>query len=131
MHEYTIKDIYFSREEYISVKVALNLVDEHKVVLKFMNGFVKGFSNRDQTEDEVKDELKKVLLANDKLLLIRLVRIALGQEAIKKQLRAKENGVFEINHTKWDKVLSNIKEEKEKLAKDRLELLLAEGLSEL
>jgi len=110
-------------EGYASVKVSLDLKDKHIIVLKFMNGFIEDLIDGVPSEEEIKNILEKLLTDDDNLYLIRLTRIALGNDLIKKQLKARQNGIFGIDSTKWKKIVGKVEEEE-------LELILTEGLSE-
>ena len=123
MYQYKIQSMQLHSEGYASVKVSLDLKDKHIIVLKFMNGFIEDLIDGAPSEEEIKNILEKLLTDDDNLYLIRLTRIALGNDLIKKQLKARQNGIFGIDSTKWKKIVGKVEEEE-------LELILIEGLSE-
>lgn len=121
MYKYSIISTNLAPQGYFLIKVSLNEKHEHIIVFKFMNGFIKDLLNNAPSQEEIENTLKPILKENDNFLLIRLVRIALGNETIKEQLRAKQNGIFSIDTLKWQQILNKVKEEE-------LELILAQGL---
>lgn len=76
------------------------------------------------SEEEVKTKLENLLSNKDNFLLIRLIRLALGNEIIKQQLQNGQNGIFNIDLGKWEKILKKIKEEK-------LERILTQGIRDI
>ena len=89
-----------------------------------MNGFIEDLVNEVPSEEDVKNKLKKLLTEDDNLYLIRLTRIALGNELIKTQLKDKKNGIFSIDSIKWKKIVNKIEEEE-------LDLILEQGIRDL
>lgn len=55
---------------------------------------------------------------------IRLVRLALGSERIKTQLRANQTGIFILTSEKWQQIMDRIE-------KEELESILAQGLEDI
>lgn len=123
MYQYKIQSIQMHSEGYVAVKVSLDSKSEHIIVLRFTNGFIEDLIDGVPSEEEIKNMLQKLLTDDDNLYLIRLTRIALGNDLIKKQLKARQNGIFGIDSTKWKKIVGKVEEEE-------LELILTEGLSE-
>ena len=121
--QYKIQSMQMHSEGYVTVKVSLDSKDKHIIVLKFMNGFIEDLIDGAPSEEEIKNILEKLLTDDDNLYLIRLTRIALGNDLIKKQLKASQNGIFGIDSTKWKKIVGKVEEEE-------LDLILTEGLSE-
>jgi hypothetical protein len=114
-------------EGYICVRVSLDSKGEHIIVLRFTNGFIEYLEyNVDAvlSEEEIKNILQKLLTDDDNLYLIRLTRIALGNNLIKKQLKARRNGIFDIDCIKWIKIVNKIEAED-------LEIILSEGLEDI
>jgi len=122
MYQYNIKSIQMHPEGYFLVYVSLDPRDKHIIVLKFINGFIEDLINGGPSEEKIKNKLKELLTENDNLYLIRLTRIALGNESTKEELRKRKNGIFDIDYIKWKRVVNKIEEEE-------LELILAQGLS--
>lgn len=129
--EYKIQSIQTTPEGYFLTHISLDIEKKHIIVLKFMNGFIKHLASSDSLTEEIESKLRKMLLENDNLLLIRLTRIALGNESIKKQLRNKENGILDINYSKWQRIIEKLKQEREDIEKANLELILAQGIEDL
>lgn len=126
MYQYKIQSMQMHSEGYVAVKVSLDSKDKHIIVLKFTNGFIEYLEyiiDGVPSEEEIKNMLQKLLTDDDNLYLIRLTRIALGNDLIKKQLKASQNGIFGIDSTKWKKIVGKVEEEE-------LDLILTEGLSE-
>lgn len=123
MYPYKIEKISLHAEGYATVKVILDVEAEYKILLKFTTGFIEDFIVGSVSEEEVISKLENLLLKKDSFLLIRLVRLALGNSIIKKQLQADEEGIFNIDLAKWRRILRRLKEEK-------LELILADGIED-
>ena len=66
----------------------------------------------------------KRLTENNNFYLIRLTRIALGNEGVKEDLRSGKNGIFEINYIKWRKIVNKVEQEE-------LESILAQGIEDI
>ncbi len=124
MYTYEIEETSLHLDGYAEVKVSLDIEREYKIVLKFTNGFIENFIIGAASEEEIKNKLQNLLLKKDKFLLIRLVRLALGNQNIKKQLQADQDGIFSIDLVKWERILKKLKEEK-------LETILTEGLEDI
>ena len=123
MFDYTVAGMYSNPEGFFSVKVNLGKKEKYKIILKFSNELIEKIINNVSSKDETEDNLNFLLMENDKFLFIRLVRIALGNEAIKIQLRAKQNGMFIIDSPRWQQIMN-------KIEREELELILAEGFPE-
>ena len=130
MYNYKIKTIKVTPEECFIVRVSLDEKDKYIIILKFMNGFINHFIG-DYLDEQIESKLKKLLLQNDNLLLIRLTRLALGDESIKKLLRNNEIGIFNISYVKWEQILEALKQEELKVEKEKLEAILEQGLADL
>jgi hypothetical protein len=76
------------------------------------------------SEEEIENKLNALLMANSKFLFIRLVRLALGSERIKTQLRANQTGIFILTGEKWQQIMDRIE-------KEELEAILAQGLEDI
>jgi hypothetical protein len=124
MYQYKIQSIQMHPEGYFLVHVSLDPKNKHIIVLKFMNGFIEDLINGAPSEEKIKNKLKELLTESDDLYLIRLTRIALGNELIKEELRKRKNGIFDIDYIKWKRIVNKIEEEE-------LELILAQGLSNI
>lgn len=107
MYQYKIQSMQIHPEGYVSVKVSLDSKDKHIIVLRFTNGFIEYLEyliDGVPSEEEIKNILEKLLTDDDNLYLIRLTRIALGNDLIKKQLKARQNGIFGIDSARWRKI---------------------------
>jgi len=124
IYDYTVIGMFLNPEGFFSVKVSLDKKDEHKIILKFANKLIEDLFKNLLSEEEIENKLNALLMENNKFLFIRLVRLALGSERIKTQLRANQTGIFILTSEKWQKILKNLKEEK-------LEAILAEGLEDI
>ena len=124
IYDYTVIGMFLNPEGFFSVKVSLDKKDEHKIILKFANKLIEDLFKNFISEEEIENKLNALLMENNKFLFIRLVRLALGSERIKTQLRANQTGIFILTSEKWQKILKNLKEEK-------LEAILAEGLEDI
>jgi len=124
MHTYEIKDMYLSSEKYFSVKITLDKGEKYFIILNFVNGFIDDFISDGPSENKIKNVLKKILTENNNFYLIRLTRIALGNEGVKEDLRSGKNGIFEINYIKWRKIVNKIEQEE-------LESILAQGIEDI
>ena len=127
MYQYKIQSMQIHPEGYVSVKVSLDSKDKHIIVLRFTNGFIEYLEyliDGVPSEEEIKNILEKLLTDDDNLYLIRLTRIALGNDLIKKQLKARQNGIFGIDSARWRKIVNKIEAEE-------LEIILAEGLEDI
>ena len=124
MYEYEIKDMYLNSEKYFSVKVTLDKKEKYFVILNFVNGFIDDLISDGPSENKIKNVLKKILTENNNCYLIRLTRIALGNEEVKQDLRNGKNGIFEINYIKWKQIVNKVEQEE-------LECILAQGLEDI
>jgi len=124
IYDYTVIGMFLNPEGFFSVKVSLDKKDEHKIILKFANKLIEDLFKNLLSEEEIENKLNSLLMENNKFLFIRLVRLALGSERIKTQLRASQTGIFILTSEKWQKILKKLKEEK-------LEAILAEGLEDV
>ena len=130
LYQYKIESIQIYSEKlesigYIAVTVSIDSKNKHRIVLKFTNGFIEDIIDLIDgapAEEEIKNILQKLLTDDDNLYLIRLTRIALGNDLIIKQLKAMKTAVFGIDSKKWREIVSQVEGEE-------LDLLLAEGLS--
>lgn len=124
IYDYTVIGMFLNPEGFFSVKVSLDKKDEHKIILKFANKLIEDLFKNLLSEEEIENKLNALLMENNKFLFIRLVRLALGSERIKTQLRASQTGIFILTSEKWQKIFKKLKEEK-------LEAILAEGLEDI
>jgi hypothetical protein len=124
IYDYTVIGMFLNPEGFFSVKVSLDKKDEHKIILKFANKLIEDLFKNLLSEEEIENKLNALLMENNKFLFIRLVRLALGSERIKTQLRANQTGIFILTSEKWQKIFKKLKEEK-------LEAILAEGLEDV
>jgi len=124
MYEYAIKDMYLNSEKYFSVKVTLDKKEKYFVILNFVNGFIDDLISDGPSENKIKNVLKKILTENNNCYLIRLTRIALGNEEVKQDLRNSKNGVFEINYIKWKQIVNKVEQEE-------IESILSQGLEDI
>ncbi len=124
MYEYEIKDMYLNSEKYFSVKVILDKKEKYFIILNFVNGFIDDFISDGPSENKIKNALKKILTENNNFYLIRLTRMALGNEEVKQDLRDGKNGIFEINYIKWKKIVNKVEQEE-------LEAILAHGIEDI
>lgn len=124
IYDYTVIGMFFNPEGFFSVKVSLDKKDEHKIILKFANKLIEDLFKNLLSEEEIENKLNALLMANSKFLFIRLVRLALGSERIKTQLRANQTGIFILTCEKWQQIMDRI-------AKEELEAILAQGLEDI
>lgn len=124
MYKYEIESMQLMHEleENFIIHITLDSKKKHRIVLKFTRSFIDDLFKGAPSGEEIEKWFKKILSENDNFLLIRLTRIALGNESIKKQLKMQENGLFSIDYRKWQEIMKRIEDEE-------LELILAEGLS--
>ena len=124
IYDYTVIGMFLNPEGFFAVKVSLDKNNKHKVILKFANKLIEDLFKNVISEEEIENKLNALLMANSKFLFIRLVRLALGSERIKTQLRANQNGIFIIDCEKWQKIMDRIE-------KEELEAILADGLEDM
>jgi len=124
IYDYTVIGMFLNPEGFFSVKVSLDKKDEHKIILKFAIKLIEDLFKNFISEEEIENKLNALLMENKKFLFIRLVRLALGNETIKTQLRANQTGVFIIDCEKWQKIMDRIEQEE-------LEAILAQGLEDI
>lgn len=124
IYDYTVIGMFLNPEGFFSVKVSLDKKDEHKIILKFANKLIEDLFKNLLSEEEIENKLNALLMENNKFLFIRLVRLALGNERVKTQLRANQTGIFILTSERWQKIFEKLKEEK-------LEAILAEGLEDM
>jgi hypothetical protein len=124
MYAYEIEEISLPSEGYVEVKVSLDIERKYKIILKFTKGFIEDLILGVPSEEEIKSKLENLLLKQERFLLIRLVRLALGHPIIKKQLETDKNGIFGIDLIKWKKLMDRIE-------KQELECILAQGLEDI
>lgn len=124
IYDYTVIGMFLNPEGFFSVKVSLDKKDEHKIILKFANKLIEDLFKNLLSEEEIENKLNALLMENNKFLFIRLVRLALGNERVKTQLRANQTGIFILTSERWQKIFKKLKEEK-------LETILAEGLEDI
>ena len=124
IYDYTVIGMFLNPEGFFSVKVSLDKKDEHKIILKFTNKLIEDLFKNLLSEEEIENQLNALLMENNKFLFIRLVRLALGNERVKTQLRANQTGIFILTSERWQKIFKKLKEEK-------LEAILAEGLEDI
>jgi len=124
IYDYTVIGMFLNPEGFFSVKVSLDKKDEHKIILKFAIKLIEDLFKNFISEEEIENKLNALLMENKKFLFIRLVRLALGNETIKTQLRANQTGVFIIDREKWQKIMDRIEQEE-------LEAILAQGLEDI
>lgn len=110
-------------ENSTSVKICLDVKNKHKLILKIANGIIEERINSLPTAERIKEALETLLTENDDFLLIRLIRLALGNEAVKNQLRARKTGVLIVDYIKWEKIQIKIEQEE-------LEAILVNGISQ-
>jgi hypothetical protein len=72
-----------------------------------------------------------MLADDDDLYLIRITRIALGNEKVKNDLRKGKKAIFKINYQKWVKIFNQIQQEQLELKKTKLEFILAQGIEDI
>jgi len=123
IYDYTVIGMFLNPEGFFSVKVSLDKKDEHKIILKFAIKLIEDLFKNFISEEEIENKLNALLMENKKFLFIRLVRLALGNETIKTQLRANQTGVFIIDREKWQKIMDRIEQEE-------LEAILSQGLED-
>jgi hypothetical protein len=124
IYDYTVIGMFLNPEGFFSVKVSLDKNNKHKVILKFANKLIEDLFKNVISEEEIENKLNALLMANSKFLFIRLVRLALGSERIKTQLRANQTGIFILTGEKWQKIMDRIEQEE-------LEAILAQGLEDI
>lgn len=124
IYDYTVIGMFLNPEGFFSVKVSLDKNNKHKVILKFANKLIEDLFKNVISEEEIENKLNALLMANSKFLFIRLVRLALGSERIKAQLRANQTGIFILTGEKWQKIMDRIEQEE-------LEAILAQGLEDI
>ena len=123
IYDYTVIGMFLNPEGFFSVQVSLDKNNKHKVILKFANKFIEDLFKNVISEEEIENKLNALLMANSKFLFIRLVRLALGSERIKTQLRANQTGIFILTGEKWQKIMDRIEQEE-------LEAILSQGLED-
>jgi hypothetical protein len=124
IYDYTVIGMFLNPEGFFSVKVSLDKNNKHKVILKFANKLIEDLFKNVISEEEIENKLNALLMANSKFLFIRLVRLALGSERIKTQLRANQTGIFILTGEKWQQIMDRIE-------KEELEAILAQGLEDI
>ena len=124
IYDYTVIGMFLNPEGFFSVKVSLDKNNKHKVILKFANKLIEDLFKNVISEEEIENKLNALLMANSKFLFIRLVRLALGSERIKTQLRANQTGIFILTGEKWQKIMDRIEQEE-------LEAILSQGLEDI
>lgn len=124
IYDYTVIGMFLNPEGFFSVKVTLDKKEKYFIILNFVNGFIDDFISDGPSENKIKNVLKKILTENNNFYLIRLTRMALGNEEVKQDLRDGKNGIFEINYIKWKKIVNKVEQEE-------LEAILAEGLEDI
>jgi hypothetical protein len=124
IYDYTVIGMFLNPEGFFTVKVSLDKNNKHKVILKFANKLIEDLFKNVISEEEIENKLNALLMANSKFLFIRLVRLALGSERIKTQLRANQTGIFILTGEKWQKIMDRIEQEE-------LEAILAQGLEDI
>lgn len=124
IYDYTVIETFLNPEGFFSVKVRLHKKNKHKVLFKFAIKLIEDLFKNFISEEEIEKKLNTLLMENKKFLFIRLVRLALGNETIKTQLRANQTGVFIIDCEKWQKIMDRIEQEE-------LEAILAQGLEDI
>jgi len=124
IYDYTVIGMFLNPEGFFSVKVSLDKKDEHKIILKFANKLIEDLFKNLLSEEEIENKLNALLMENNKFLFIRLVRLALGSEKIKTQLRANHTGIFILTPEKWQKIMYRIEQEE-------LEAILVQGLEDI
>ncbi len=124
IYDYAVIGMFLNPEGFFAVKVSLDKNNKHKVILKFANKLIEDLFKNVISEEEIENKLNTLLMANSKFLFIRLVRLALGSERIKAQLRANQTGIFILTGEKWQKIMDRIEQEE-------LESILAQGLEDI
>lgn len=124
IYDYTVIGMFLNPEGFFSVKVSLDKKDEHKIILKFANKLIEDLFKNLLSEEEIENKLNALLMENNKFLFIRLVRLALGSERIKTQLRANQTGIFILTSEKWQQIIDRIEQEE-------LEAILTQGLEDI
>ena len=123
IYDYTVIGMFLNPEGFFAVKVSLDKINKHKVILKFANKLIEDLFKNVISEEEIENKLNTLLMANSKFLFIRLVRLALGSERIKAQLRANQTGIFILTGEKWQKIMDRIEQEE-------LEAIISQGLED-
>ena len=124
IYDYTVIGMFLNPEGFFSVKVSLDKKEQHKIILKFAGNLIDDLFKTSLSEEEIEYKLNALLMANNKFLFIRLVRLALGNERIRAQLRANQTGIFIITGEKWQKITERLKQEE-------LEHILAQGVKDI
>ncbi len=106
MHKYKIQSMQAMAEGYCLIKISLGPSDEGVLVFKLI--------------EESIDDLQKTLLENNRLILDKLVKVALLDNTIIKQLQDQKNGVFEVDYDLWISTIYAAKEEQDKMRLKRL-----------
>lgn len=128
MYEYQIEEICKLSENKYSVEISLDEDGLYSltIVFDFPNDFfddcITGYAT---------SSLKKMLADDDDLYLIRITRIALGNEKVKNDLRKGKKAIFKINYKKWVKIFDQIQQEQLELKKTKLEFILAQGIEDI
>jgi hypothetical protein len=124
VYDYTVIGMFLNPEGFFSVKVSLDKKDKHKLILKFAVKLIEDLFKNAVSEEEIENKLNALLMENNKFLFIRLVRLALGSERIKTQLRANQTGIFILTSEKWQQIIDRIEQEE-------LEAILTQGLEDI
>ena len=124
IYDYAVIGMFLNPEGFFSVKVSLDKKDKHKIILKFANKLIEDLFKNLLSEEEIENKLNALLMANNKFLFIRLVRLALGKGSVKAQLRANQTGIFILTSEKWQQIMERIEQEE-------LEAILAQGLEDI
>lgn len=102
MYEYQIEEICALSENKYSVQISLDEYGSYSLIIvfdfpnHFFDNCITGYAT---------SSLKEMLTDDDDLYLIRITRIALGNEKVKNDLRKGKKAKFKINYKKWIKYL--------------------------
>ena len=128
MYEYEIEEICVLSENKYSVEISLDTNGLYTLIVIF--DFPSDFFD-DCITGYATSALKEMLTDNYNLYLIRITRIALGNEKVKNDLRKRKEATFKINYEKWGKIFDQVQREQLELEQKELEAILAEGLKDI
>ena len=128
MYEYQIEEICALSANKYSVEISLDEDGLYSLIIVF--DFPNDFFD-DCITGYATSSLKKMLADDDDLYLIRITRIALGNEKVKNDLRKGKKAIFKINYKKWVKIFNQIQQEQLELKKKKLEFILAQGIEDI
>lgn len=128
MYEYQIEEICKVSENKYSVEISLDEYGLYTLIIVF--DFPSDFFD-DCITGYATSSLEQMLTNDDDLYLIRITRIALGNEKVKNDLRKGKKAKFKINYKKWVKIFDQIQQEQLELQKKKLEFILTQGLEDI